>query len=282
MIKTSFSDPDIETRNMYSYHNDVYYKGEPFTGTIVGPLEELEYVDGKAHGKWLSRYENGNTECLRIFEHGIQVETREYFQNGALKKEWSDGVSRRWNYNESLISKENEKSKKEFFSNGALKIEYPENEDDDWAAKYYTRAGDLAYTQLKDIKDGHQIKRNIEYNDDVLLEHYQDLLAFDNIEHKDDQYYRSTETSRTGYVWKWLWIQFNKDSSVFFRLINKLLEHPDKGVKDALAQAIAYHKFHSYIDAENEGNFDTYELIRKYTEHYDRGTPDREIKTVKQ
>jgi len=86
----------------------------------------------------------------------------------------------------------------------------------------------------------------------------------------------SSEIKRVHHIWMWFWEVFKQDINKYFKIINKLLVHPNEEVVKCIASIIAIHRFHKYIDSENKGNLKAYELIKKYTKYQDENFPNRE------
>lgn len=88
----------------------VYYKGSPFSGTLLGHLEKSKYKDGKLDGAYESYFSNGTLQTKKNYidnqEDGV---IEEFYKNGQLKekKNISDGL---------FVG-----VREEFFENGNLK-----------------------------------------------------------------------------------------------------------------------------------------------------------------
>jgi len=283
IIRSSDSEySNLEYRNEYDLFRDVYYKRERFTGIVLDGehlTEQIEYLNGNAHGEYIVKYKNGNIHTLARFEHGEEIESKSYYESGNLLecgdqkkyKIWSE--TRQLVYEFDLIGK----IRKSYYNNGRLK-----SFSKDKTTEYYSRDGALVMIFPPDkYIDGNYV-REIDYKDDVLLNNYLDLLNKDFPEmEKLNQTYRSSESHCRHLVWMWFWQVFDKDPKLYFTIVNNLMKHPDKDIISDIANIIAIHRFEPYIDKENTENATCYALIKEKRKYQDKNFPDRDYKKVR-
>jgi len=267
IMKTTFDDPNIECKNEYDSLVDVYFKGKPFTGTIVDGLETINYKEGKVHGQYTIHFDSGQLRSDEVYENGEIVSSITYYENGQKETELLNNSYYKWTQDGTLIQKD----KEHYFENGKLRI-LRGKEKDSFAFKYFTPNGDLIYTQRKDVWVDNHYERVIDYNHDLMFEWHFELL---NKIITDD-----SENQRVHHIWMWYWEVFEQDQEKYFEVVNKLLVHPSEEVVKCIASIIAIHRFHPYIQSENEKNSKAYEFIRDYTKYQEEKFPNREVKKV--
>lgn len=64
--KTAYEEQLTEKRGI------IYFKNEnkPFTGRVISKKDRNYYLNGKAHGKWLTFYSNGNLKSIENWKDG--------------------------------------------------------------------------------------------------------------------------------------------------------------------------------------------------------------------
>jgi len=269
MVTIFRTDPDFEFRNDYDHFREVYYKNEPFTGTLVDRVEVIEYLDGVIHGTYVCKYPSGVLETQSIFDNGELLVSTSYFEDGKIKSRTYNGSFKRWNERGILMVNNDE----HYFENGRIRILYG-HPSDNFGVKFFSPDGDLVYTQEKDYYTHDKSTRKVTYNDDLMRKWYYDLLY--HVGEESDH----SETHRLHQIWMWFWEIFDRDPHEYFQIVKRLLTHPDEKVVKGICSIIAIHKFHRYIDPENESNRKAYELIREYTAYHDGREADRETKKV--
>lgn len=231
MITTTFEDPDIEEKDVYNRFGDIYYKGVPFTGRILTAEESVPYKEGFAEGKYELRDTQGRLIRVEHFERGQRTSGEHYYSSGKLRYKYSSNDYQRWNWQGNLISECKNKLRKEYFSNGSLKMETPSVVEADWAFKFYNRKGNLICTQQKSLLP--QIKPDQKYSwgEAELIEHYADLLRFDNPELREDPDYVEVEKQRMHIVWLWIESLSEKTPSKHYTILQNLQQHPENAVR---------------------------------------------------
>lgn len=77
--------------NPYDYFTCMYYKGEPFTGTLVDGNTITQFKNGNAHGKSVEYRDYGQLAEESYFENGDYVSFKSWHVNGTVKSEWPGG-----------------------------------------------------------------------------------------------------------------------------------------------------------------------------------------------
>lgn len=275
------NDENIEYRNEYDLLVDVYYKGIPFSGKIIDELEEIEYKNGKVNGDYIVRYPSGIIKEHELYENGVFIEGKHFYPNGLKLYESTKESYKRWNLSQNVISEYKDQIHYEYFKEGFIKSISPNIKEQDWAIKFFSKNEELIYTQMIDkVIDG-ELKRIITYDNDLMYKYYFDLLNFENPELKDNQTYSTTENHRIHHIWMWFWKVFDFDAEMYLNILNSLLKHPNIDVKKTIANIIAHHRLHIYIEKESEETIEAYNYIRESSSNLDKNFPSREIRNFK-
>lgn len=253
----------------------VFYKNEKFTGILEDEWEYNTYKDGLLHGKQMTFYKNGQVNAVTYFDKGDFLSSSTYFDNGQLSSEQEEKNIMVWNLDQDVVRK----NRIYYFKTGEIKM-VEGNEKDLFASRYYTRKGGLICTQEKDVWEDGKYKRDITYNEDLMFEHYAELLVYENKELEHLHLYGSAESQRTHHIWKWFWQVAEKAPHKYIEIVNVLLKHPDETIRGIIASTIAINRFHPYIEPENKYNTEAYALIRQSTKYQDENFPDREVKKL--
>ena len=181
MLRVGFD--EIETSEEDIYH-DAVYDGEPFTGIAVedddGIHSEYEYIDGLAHGKWISSYSNGIRRSETILNMGEIVSDRVWSEDGKLTYEFeaSPLIERQFFENGRVKYYKDDKGYTFFLSNGEILRQY------NYSDKYMTIFDPSGAWLVKHHSDGNNTLlmdvKYLEFNDDELLKHWNQWLI-DNI-----------------------------------------------------------------------------------------------------
>jgi hypothetical protein len=263
-------DKDIEYRNEYDLLVDVYFKDEKFTGTLKDDVQHIEYKNGVVDGRLIEFFDTGVTRVTDIYDKGKFVSGKKYYKNGnlnteTLSKPYSYKV---WNLDSIIIRQDN----KFYYLNGQIKKIYG-GDNDSYSIKGFDKTGELIYTVQKDIWIDGQCVRNVVYEDEILNNCYFDLLTEENPELADTE-----EKNDTYQIWMWFWTIFEKDKSKYLDIVNNLMTHPSREVISTIANIIASHKYHNFIDKETNENAECYELIKERTMYQDNNFPNRQIR----
>ncbi|WPO93165.1 hypothetical protein [Chryseobacterium sp. HR92] len=95
VIEYNESDFDANIQDYYTY---MYYKGEPFTGTLVDENTVTQFKNGNAHGKSVEYYDNGQLAEESYFDNGNYVSYKSWYLNGKMKSEWAGGKNDSFEY----------------------------------------------------------------------------------------------------------------------------------------------------------------------------------------
>lgn len=111
---------ELETLD-YDMFQDVRYKGKPFTGKAYEKTEhfytECSYLNGLAHGKYITIYKNGNKQEELELCNGEQIgDAYTWFDNGQMKEWNNDKFIKNWTENGILI--------RDYHFNDGIKLEY--------------------------------------------------------------------------------------------------------------------------------------------------------------
>lgn len=85
-----YNETDFEV-NYQDYYTYMYYKGEPFTGTLLDGNAIIQFKNGNAHGRSVEYYDNGQLAEESYFKNGDYVSFKSWHLNGEIKSEWSGG-----------------------------------------------------------------------------------------------------------------------------------------------------------------------------------------------
>ncbi|VXB49992.1 hypothetical protein FLAVO9AF_170133 [Flavobacterium sp. 9AF] len=85
-------DNDLEFKNEYDSHLDVYYNGEPFSGIFKDQNEEIEYKTGNAV-HIVTRFDNGQKSLEEFRINGFQLETQSWFEDGRIRSNFKSDYS---------------------------------------------------------------------------------------------------------------------------------------------------------------------------------------------
>lgn len=258
------NDINLEYRNECDFFQEVYYNGQPFTGLVIDGNEQTDYVNGNAHGKYVVLYEDGSINTVASCQNGKNIERKSFYTSGEILEEETQTYYKLWNYHGQLILEFDlvNKVDKTYFTNGNLKSIH-EDKNEEWKDKYFTKTGELAYTQLADKYSVNHYPQVI-YEYDVLLENYFDLLYNDYPIFEFKQSYQQKENHRTHLIWLWFWEVFDKDQKQYFEIVNNLMKHPDAKVLDKIALTIVLHRFEPYIEKEKAANAECYKFIAQH------------------
>lgn len=155
-------DPNLEEAEYLSIFEYLWYKGKPFTGTLLegDGKSYTEYEDGAAHGRCIEYYENGQLSTDWIFEKGSTISEKSWYPNGQLQKDnlhWynEDGklirLNGSWLYlNGQKISEQNSNESYYFSPQGemAIKVIRKTNTDDKDTHVYYDSILSECFLQL--------------------------------------------------------------------------------------------------------------------------------------
>lgn len=120
----------LELNNEYVFTTGVFYKGKPFTGIAIDNAQtftsQYSFSNGKANGRWISYYKNGNLMEEDYYVDGEQVgDSAEWYENGQIKKLWNQNLETNKCYSNkgNILKEDNYKDKifKKWFLNGSLK-----------------------------------------------------------------------------------------------------------------------------------------------------------------
>ena len=273
--------PELEYKNEYDLFNDVYYKGIPYTGKILSsnPKEETTYRNGKANGDSMVYYKDGTLREHEIYNDGKFVRGTGFYPNSSKMKENSEKGFCYWNLEGTIVSKLEFGKQYAYYSTGQMKSFSDKENNELWQTKYYSKSGEILFTLMKDQYINGTIDRKVEYNDMLMEDNYFELVAFENAELKNESI-NYIESNRIHHVWMWFWKVLDKDPRKYFQIVNQLIKHEDKDVLNTIANIVALHKFHKYIEQKNFENEKAYELINSRTEYHDDRDPNRSVKTV--
>jgi hypothetical protein len=84
--------------NLQDYYTCMYYKGEPFTGTLVDENITTQFKNGNAHGKSVEYYDNGQLADESYFDDGNYVSYKTWHLNGNIKSECAGGKNDSFEY----------------------------------------------------------------------------------------------------------------------------------------------------------------------------------------
>jgi antitoxin component YwqK of YwqJK toxin-antitoxin module len=274
MIVITSNNPNLKYHDDYDFFREVYYKNEPFTGTIKDANEETDYVGGMANGKNITTYENGQINTTAIYKNGALVHLKSFYKTGQPRRETTIKEGKMWDQNGNLLNEFNENFTKNYFSTGELKSIY-DHKNEEWRIKYYSKKGELIATQFSD-KYTVNYTRKVVYEYAALLNNYLDLLE----QGEEELEYDTGESHRVHIIWMGFWDIFDKDPKQYFEIVNHVIQHKSLKVIEAIARIIAIHKFEPYIEKQNEKNSACYQLIEYFREIQDKSYPDREYKKV--
>ncbi len=275
------TDPKLEYRNESDLFLDVYYDSSPFTGIVEEEeLEQTEYLDGYAHGKYILKYKDGSTDTESIYEKGEEIESKSFYQTGEKKSIINAKECKLWSKTGMLLLEIDFISgiRKSYFLDGTIKSHSNKN-DESYIAQYYNKQGNWVNIQLPHNME--KLKTLVNYNDKEIIVCYFDLIAKEKLpELEYDQLFQQDENQRAHLIWMWLWDVFDKNKKLYFSIINDLMTHSDVEVLEGVALIIAIHKFEKYIADKNEMNGACYSLIDEYRAYQDEKYPNREFKKV--
>jgi len=260
-MKIKANEKNLEFRNEHDMFNSVFYKGQPFTGVFEDGLEIITYQNGIAHGEYILYYENGNLQAKEIYNQGKTIESEWYHENGVLSSKFNNNFKyTRWNDNGIIVQKEN----KHYFQNGQVShINRPD------LVTFYSPDGNEIYRKINSKSEEGKHKTDLTYNDELMRKWYYKLLNEIPFEHSDG--------NRIHYIYMWFWEVFRVDQTEYFKIINRLLSHPNKNVIVVISNIIALHNFHKYIESENDSNKEAYKLIRENTLRHDKRDKNRKV-----
>ncbi len=92
-----YNETDFQV-NLQDYYTCMYYKGEPFTGTLVDENITTQFKNGNAHGKSVEYYDNGQLANESYFDDGNYVSYKTWHLNGNIKSECSGGKNDSFEY----------------------------------------------------------------------------------------------------------------------------------------------------------------------------------------
>ncbi|NMM47647.1 hypothetical protein [Marinigracilibium pacificum] len=273
---------ELEYRREEDLFVEVYFKGLPFTGKIISsypPIEQTSYVNGNAHGDYIVKYKDGIIREHEIYDNGRFVKGFGFYPNGNKMMESTPSYYRYWNLNGAIVSRFQDGKHYEYYSSGELKSFSDKSNTEPWQTKYYLKSGEVIYTQMKDKMVNGTTERLIEYDNELMLNNYFNLLSFENPELKNESI-SHVENHRIHHIWMWFWEVFEMDQRKYFDILNSLMVHSDGEIIKRVASIISIHRFHSYIQPENKENSKAYHFIREYTKYQNENFPDRETKRV--
>ena len=262
IVKTG--DTNIEFRNEYDRFNSVYYKGNPFSGTFIDGKESIPYKNGAIHGKYLVKFDNGDLQAKEEYENGKCISGIWYHQNGQVSTKWSENFEyTRWNEDGILVQKKNIN----YFPNGQIShvLEDP-------ITIFFSPVGDEVYRRENGKTEEGKYFTKLLYNDLNLEKWHFELLKEIPFENQDGK--------RIHWILMWTWEIFEKEPKKYFKIISKLINHPNEKVKVHFCNLVAFQNFIEFIEPENEANKDAYKLINENLERYNRLNPSRKTKEV--
>lgn len=274
------TDPKLEYRNESDLFIDVYYDNSPFTGIVEEELEQTEYIDGYAHGKYILKYKDGIIDTESIYEKGEEIESESFYQTGEKKSIINAKECKLWSKTGILLLEIDFISgiRKSYFLDGTLKSHSNKN-DESYIAKYYNKQGNWIFTQLP--HDMEKLKTVVNYNDKEIIVCYFDLIAKEKLpELEYNELFQQDENQRLHLIWMWLWDVFDENKKLYFSIINDLMTHSDVDVLKNIASIIAIHKFEKFVENKNEMNAACYSFIEEYRAYQNKYHPNRELKKV--
>lgn len=187
------------------------YKGEWFTGTLLGDDERsyTEYKDGKADGRYVEYYNNGQIACDCIFEKGECISEKSWYRSGELRCEDAH-----------LYSKEGKLIRKDglwLYPNGQMRDGRGEG-----VHYVFSSEGELAVKTIVNMSGDY--KNTVIYYDDVLSRCFQEL--FINHYPEEDQMFYNLEYL----IWGWAMAKYRDDKEQGLTLLRKLTNHGDEAI----------------------------------------------------
>lgn len=174
---------ELET-NVENPYLDAVYKGRPFTGVAWdewnGEYSETPYLEGLAHGRAFSRFDNGALAWEDLIEHGQVVESSAWWPKGEILRRRETPERSQFFYRDGTLCREQTAAYfRLFYPTGRLKEEtlYGEDgvslvfygQDGEWAVK-----GRFPYT----FRRSYALEREgLEFNEPYLLAHAAELLS---------------------------------------------------------------------------------------------------------
>ena len=265
-IETTFDDPDIDQRNVYSRFSEVFYKSHPFTGLINQDNECIPFVNGNAHGVYELNYSDGQPWKRETFENGVSKDAIHYWKTGKTSFKQVGKQFQRWNSGGVLIHAFDGLTYQSYYQHGALKSELIRGRE----FTFYTRTVQLFArgTQRAVSKKANPAK--VQFSDDVLVENYMDLLIPDEQFPEPDRDHSANDKHRINLVWQWLWQVYERDKDSFFSMFGNLLNHTQKPVLEQTGRITALHKFHDRLPERSPANAKGYEWVDYFTAEYER------------
>jgi len=157
------SDPaELDFRNEYDTHLNVYLGGVPFTGILKEKYEQVEYKEGNAIHV-IQYYENGQKRFEEILKKRTQSESFSWYEDGSIKSEFKfdhlfyqeSGTVLTTGYelypDGKLASKSENGFRRSFAENGNLILESKSTPEEKYHKEYYLN-GVLKFHRLPAIK----------------------------------------------------------------------------------------------------------------------------------
>lgn len=161
----AYNENDFEV-NFQDYYTCMYYRGEPFTGTLMDGNIMTQFKNGNAHGKSVEHYDNGRLADESYFEDGNYISYKTWYQNGKIKSEWlgSGNDSLEYDIDGNIILKKNNF----FYKNGNFR-----KRNIPYKTEFYNYEGELLAVIQQNLTE---YKKAIFYiNKEKFIECYVDL-----------------------------------------------------------------------------------------------------------
>lgn len=208
--------------NLQDYYTCMYYKGEPFTGTLVDENITTQFKNGNAHGRCVEYYDNGQLADESFFDNGNYLSYTTWHLNGKIESEWPGGKNDSFVYDidGNIILKNNNF----FYRNGNFR-----KRNIPYKTEFYNDKGEvIVIIQRHLIEYGKEI---LHINKEKFTECYDDLYF--ELYPYISSYTDNLGDSIVGWFW-YLLSQSENDKKFVITAINKLLNDGRNHKKYAL------------------------------------------------
>ena len=193
--------------------DNLTYKGEPFTGTILGDEMSLisytEFTAGYFDGDSVSYHGDGQIAEKSFYKNGECLSTTEWYENGQLKSD----ENHLYNIDGQLLKINGSW----LYPNGTKRNEQGNGENYLFSSK-----GELAIKTIINMTGDYK-NTNI-YYDNVLSNCYEEILT--NFHADFDSLFYNTEY----YIWGWVVKKYSIDNGKGAELLNTLAEHCNQNI----------------------------------------------------
>ena len=202
-----YNDIDFEV-NLQDFFTCMYYKGEPFTGTLVEENSTTEFKNRNAHGKCVEYHDNGQLIYESFFEDGEYVSSKTWYPSGQIRSEWSSGKD---SFDYDIDGKVIHKNSDFFYKNGNLRKYNNRNK-----TEYYNSRGEL--TVIIEPNSQEYQKSIFHVNKEKLFECYSELYF------ELYPYISTYKDNLGGNIKGWFWylLSQNEDDKIF--AINAMIQ----------------------------------------------------------